>query len=104
MKGRELRQHTTCDVCRRRLGETPLPIFWTVKAARHGLNADAIRRQDGLTSVLGGNAAIAAAMGPDEDMTVTLMGEVGLTVCDQCATSSSFSLLMVVLARRSSDK
>jgi len=30
VKEDDLRKHTTCDVCKRKLGQTGLPIFWTV--------------------------------------------------------------------------
>lgn len=84
MKERELRRIATCNLCGRKFGHTGLPLFWTMEIKRHGLNIGAIRRQAGLTELLGGNAAIAAAMGPDEDLSQVL-DSVELTVCEECA-------------------
>lgn len=89
MKERELRQHATCSLCRQKIGHTGLPLFWTVRIERHGIDLAAIRRQTGLTMMLGGNAEIAAAMGPDEDLTKPMMDPVTLTVCEACAVDHS---------------
>ena len=97
MKERELREHAKCDVCQKKLGETGLPIFWVVTAERHGLDVNAIQRQQGLTMMMNGNAAIAAAMGPDEEMTVQLMPPTKVTVCEIC--SQSHPALMVALSK-----
>ena len=86
MRERELREHASCGVCGNPIGESALPVFWTVKLQQHGVRLDAVRRQTGLAQMLGGNAAIAMAMGPDEEMTIPLTEEVELTVCLSCAT------------------
>jgi hypothetical protein len=80
----ELRKHAICSACRKKVGHTGVPLFWAVKVERHGIRMDAIARQTGLTMMLGGNAMIAAAMGPDEDMT-ELLESVELTLCEECA-------------------
>lgn len=85
MKEKELRTAATCAMCRRKIGETGLPVFYRVTVARYGIDLKAVERQQGLTMLLGGNAMIASAMGPDEDMTVTLMEPATITVCDPCA-------------------
>ena len=84
MKRAELLQHTTCSACNRKLGQTALPLFWRVKVERFGLDAKAIRRSDALGDVIGSHA-IAAVMGPDEDLAVPLLDPVTLTLCDGCA-------------------
>lgn len=84
MKESELRKHAVCSLCNQKIGHTGLPMFWRVKIERFALNAEALKRQQGLAMMLGGNAAIAGAMGPDEDM-ATLFDEVTLTVCETCA-------------------
>lgn len=85
MKENELRQHATCGLCSKAIGHTSLPMFWVVTIERHGLNRDALMRQQGLAMQLGGNAALAHVMGPDEDMTVPLMEPVKVTICETCA-------------------
>jgi hypothetical protein len=86
MKENELRKHATCSICKKGIGHTGLPLFWTVKLERHGVKLNVVRRQDGLTAMLGGNALLAQVMGTDEDMT-QLMESVELTVCETCAVS-----------------
>lgn len=87
MKERELRQHATCSLCRQKIGHTGLPLFWTVKIEHFGIDAAAVQRQQGLAMMLGGNGALALAMGPDEEMTMPMMDPVTLTVCERCAVS-----------------
>jgi hypothetical protein len=84
MKETELRKHAVCSKCRNRIGHTGLPLFWTLRIERHGIRMDTIRRQAGLTMMLGGNAMLAAVMGPDEDMT-GLIDSADLTLCEECA-------------------
>jgi hypothetical protein len=86
MKEEELREHAKCNVCGKGIGASGLPMFWTVRVERHGLKADAIQRQTGLTMMLGGHAGLARVMGPDEEMTTPLMDPVELTVCETCAS------------------
>ena len=84
MKESELRKHAKCSLCSELIGHTGIPIFWTVQVFRHGVDLSAIRRQDGLGMMLG-NTALAQVMGPDEEMTKTLLGPVDLTLCESCA-------------------
>ena len=94
MKERELRQHATCSLCNKPIGHTGLPLFWTVKIERFGLNVDAIRRQTGLGMMIG--AQLACVMGPDDDMTEPVMDPVTLTVCENCATERSLPIAAMV--------
>lgn len=106
MKERELRQHATCSSCGRKLGETGLPLFWTLSVRRYGLNLPAIKRQAGLAMVLGGHASIAAAMGPDEDMADPLTEVITLTMCEECAmapTTKGVGLLALAKDERQGD-
>ena len=82
MKEQELRQHANCSRCKKKIGHTGLPMFWTVDISRHGIKGDAVRRQDGLGAFLG-NPYRAKVMGLDEDMTQTLI-EKHLTLCENC--------------------
>jgi hypothetical protein len=85
MRENELRKHAECSNCHKKIGHTGLPMFWTMKVERHGLDANAIRRQDGLAMMLGGNSVLANVMGADEEMTVPLMDPIEITLCEHCA-------------------
>lgn len=84
MKEKELREHATCSKCKKSISHTGLPLFWTADFERHGILIDAVKRQDGLTAMLGGNAMLAHAMGTDEEMT-QLMDSKSITLCETCA-------------------
>ena len=85
MREDELRKHAICSICGKKIGHTGLPIFWTVRIERHGVDLAAVGRQGGLTAFLGGRADLARIMGPNEEMTVSLMDPVELTLCEECA-------------------
>lgn len=87
MKERELRAHATCSMCRKKIGESGVPLFYRVTLERFGVKLDAVRRQTGLEMMLNGHVAIAQAMGPDEDMAVPVMEKLVLVVCESCSTS-----------------
>lgn len=88
MKEKELRENSICCLCNKPIGSSGLPLFWTVKVERHGIKMDVVRRQDGLTAMLGGNAMLAQVMGADENMTETMLGPINLTLCESCAMES----------------
>lgn len=92
MKRKELLQHTTCSLCRRKIGATGLPLFWVVRVERHGIKLDAVRRQDGLAGFLG-SPALADVMGPGEELTEVLMPTVTLTVCEPCSTDKALPII-----------
>lgn len=96
MREKELRQFATCVLCNKGIGHTGLPLFWVVTIERHGLNHDALQRQQGLTMMLGGNAALAQIMGPDLDMTTPMMEPVKVSVCETCAVERSLPLAAMV--------
>lgn len=84
MKEKELRKCATCAMCGRKIGAATLPIFRRVRIECHGINLDAVKRQMGLAMLMGGNGGLAAAMGPDEEMTMPLMEPATITVCHDC--------------------
>jgi hypothetical protein len=86
MKEKELRACATCGLCKRKIGDHGLPLFYRVRIERHGIKLDAVQRQSGLAMMLNGHVALARAMGPDEDMTMPLMEPVEFTVCETCST------------------
>jgi len=96
MKEKELRKRAECDVCGEKIGHTGLPLFWTVKIERFGLNLNVIKRQDGLAAMLGGNSHLAQVMGTDEEMTTPIMDPVDITICEECAFEKSQPIALFV--------
>ena len=92
MKAKELLEHSKCSFCKKPIGHTGLPLFWTINVERHGIKMDAVRRYDGLAAFMG-SQLLADAMGPDEEMTLTMCGPVEFTVCENCLVES-WPLLM----------
>ena len=74
-----------CACCGKGLAATGLPLFYRLTIERFGLDGRAIQRQAGLEAMMGGNALIAAAMGPDEDLAVNLAGPRTVLVCETCS-------------------
>ena len=85
LKESELRKHATCALCRRKIGQTGLPLFYLVSIERHGVDMAAVNRQSGLEQMLGNCASIAQAIGPNEDMTAMLMDRGTITICEPCS-------------------
>jgi hypothetical protein len=84
MRELELRKHSICSKCKKLIGHTGLPLFWIGKFERHGIKMDVVKRQDGLTAMLGGNAVLSQVMGTDEEMT-QVMASKNITLCESCA-------------------
>lgn len=85
MKEKELREAAICGICGDPIGKSGLPMFLRVTVKRYGLEHAALQRQQGLTMMLGGEAALASVMGPDQDL-ATLLDERTITVCEaKCA-------------------
>lgn len=95
MKEAELRAIAKCAFCYKPFGHTGLLFFWRVTIERHGVDAQAVQRQDGLAQFLG-SSRLANVMGDDRDMTKPVMEPVTLTVCERCAVSPNtvFALLI----------
>lgn len=85
LKEAELRTLARCAVCEKLLGQTGTPIFFKTSLELHILNPAAVQRQQGLTSLLGGSAHLAAAMGQDEDMTASFHPAHTFMICNICA-------------------
>ena len=102
MKERELRNHVTCSMCNRPVMASGLPLFWRVSVERFGIDARAVQRQQGLAMHLG-SPALAAIMGPDEDLAMPVMDKVTLTVCDPCAMDSMGQLAHVSLTTKADE-
>lgn len=85
LKEAELRQLARCASCDKLIGETGSPFFFKVTLEAHLLNTAAVQRQIRLLSMLGGSARLAAAMGADEDMTITTCPFQTVMICQSCA-------------------
>lgn len=102
MKEPELRRHTRCNLCDKKIGETGLPLFWRITVERFGIDLAAARRQDGLAAFLG-SSALAQVMGDDADLAKPLMEPKALTVCEKCAMDKLDRLVAVALAEIKTD-
>lgn len=83
LKENTIRQHDTCNICKKKIGELPLPIFWLMQGKRYVVDTNAVYRQTALAGVLG-NARLAQVMGTDADMAKCLEEVPDTMVCDQC--------------------
>jgi hypothetical protein len=84
MREKELRRCGKCSLCGKKLLESQLPAFCRITVESHAFILDAIRRQVGLEAMMGGSAALASVMGPDEEMTKEMFPAFSLTVCWDC--------------------
>lgn len=96
MKEKDLRP---CDICRKPLGHSGVPLFYRVRIEIMGLDLGAIRRQIGLGMMIG-NAAIARVMGPDEDMAKPVVPAEDLILCRECALEYSVIFAHGIVADR----
>lgn len=99
MKEKELRKHSKCVLCGKKILASGIPLFWKVTVERLGVKVDAVNRQSGLSMMIG--AQLAEVMGPDEDLTQPMMEPVVLTICETCGTDS---FCVAELAERGSDE
>lgn len=85
MKETELRKFATCGLCKKKVLQSGLPLFYRLTVERFGIKMDAVNRQAGLEMMLGGSAFVAQAMGPDEDMAEPMMEPLSIAICEKCA-------------------
>lgn len=74
--------------------------FYRVKVEQHIVNADAVRRRVGLGMQIG---ALAAAMGPDEDLAIGT-GEKTVLFCGDCGTGIGQPALPIACLLETSEK
>jgi len=82
MKQRDLKP---CLLCGKGVMHDNNLAFYRVRIQHLFANVPAINRQIGLQMMMGGNAAIAHVMGPDEDMALPVGDEVDALLCQECA-------------------
>lgn len=81
MKEAELREHAECNMCKKKIGESEMPMFAVVEVIHYGINLDAAQRQQGLGIMIG--ASLAMVMGADEDL-ATELDRTKHTLCFNC--------------------
>src|SRR3972149_1012103 len=84
MKEKELRKRAICGICKRKVLELRIPLFYVVEIQRFGIDLNVVHRQAGLEQFIG-NPLIAQVMGPDEDMATEFTEKETITVCESCA-------------------
>lgn len=99
-KNRAMKQtdFAPCALCGKGMAHTGLPLFYRVTIERMGIDGRAVQRQAGLEMMLGGHAAIAHVMGPDDDMGIPIGDADKGLICATCAHDLNNSLLMVAEA------
>lgn len=94
MKRAELLTHAKCSLCHQPIGNSGVPLFWKVTVERFGLDLRAIKRQDGMGEMMG-HHALAAFMGPDQDMAKPMMEKPAIaTVCETCGTKDTMVAIL----------
>lgn len=74
-----------CVVCNKGVMHTGIPLFYKVTFSRMGIDAGAVQRQSGLEQMMGGAAALASIMGPNEDIASPIDGEDTVLICEECS-------------------
>lgn len=85
MNESELRAHAICGICGLRILHAGVPLFWRVTIERFGVDAQALRRNAGLTEMLG-SARLATVMGGDANFAQPIAEPTRVAVCEPCAT------------------
>ena len=82
-----------CSKCGEGVMHTGNPMFYRVTVDSLIVDPRAVQRQHGLEMMLGGNAAIAHAMGPQEDMAKQIDSN-ELILCMDCMLSANVAMLL----------
>ena len=90
-----------CAICRKGVLHSGSPWFYRIRAEQMVADTRAIERAVGLEKMIG-NAAIANAMGPDDDLAKGL-GPVDLLVCAACALHERLPVALLVEDEESTD-
>lgn len=84
-----------CKLCERGVAAGGI-VFYKVKLEQFGLDHGAIMAQHGLELQLGGHAALAQVMGPDNDLARSLSDEFNVCICGECMGRALAPLLIVL--------
>lgn len=91
MKQTELQK---CAICAKGMMHDGQPWFYRLSIDQMVIDARAVQRQHGLEQVVG-NARIAHALGPQEDMAQKMAG-VTICVCAKCALMESLPVAVLM--------
>ncbi len=89
MKQSELEK---CAFCDKGMMHNQSPVFYRVKLDNMVIDVAAVQKAHGMEMMMGGNAALAQIMGPNEDIAVE-MDSVTKLVCLDCAVSTPIMAL-----------
>jgi len=81
----ELVKLGNCIMCGKKLLAGKLPLFYRVRVERHCFKAKELQRRAGLEQMLGGAGALAAVLGPDEELTTQLPNADDVVMHEECA-------------------
>lgn len=82
-----------CSNCDKGVMHTGNPMFYRLRVDSMIVDPGAIQRQHGLEMMMGGNAAIAHAMGPQEDLAKELDSS-ELILCMDCMMAANVATLL----------
>jgi hypothetical protein len=105
LKEGELNELGVCALCHKQQLAPPNAglTFYKVTISRGVFSPPAIQRQAGLGMMLGGNAALARIMGPDEDLAKIVGGPKTVFVHERCAADIHHLVELFGEPRRSGD-
>jgi hypothetical protein len=84
-----------CALCGQGVMHDNQLMFWRVRMQHLCVNLPAIERQHGLEMMLGGSAAIAHAMGLQEDLALPVGEELDILICQECSVLKIFVLGLI---------
>ena len=91
-----------CAICQKGVMHTGLPLFYKVRFVPMGIDTGAVQRQHGMELLLGGNAALAYHMGPQETMASPVVDEQTVLLCHTCAHEPHTSFLHILASSEES--
>jgi len=92
MKQGELQK---CTKCGNGVMHTDNPLFYRVRIERMAIDMSAVQRRHGLEQMLGGHSALAAVMGPDEDIARQIGSPQVWIICQDCSIDMRLASLMM---------
>ena len=85
MPGMKQNEFTKCLICHKGMAHSGHLTFYRLQFERLILDARAIQRAHGLEMMMGGAAALASVMGPNEDLAKVIAGPKPVLICEECA-------------------
>lgn len=91
LPGLKQRDLTACAVCGKGVMHDGTPTFYRIQIEHYVVDIRAVQRQCGLEQMLGGAAALAQVMGPDDDMAKRAYAGTAI-VCQPCSLKPDLCL------------